>query len=178
MSVSPSVSFTINGSSGTDVIKAAHTTNTILGGAGTDQIRGGNLADTIDGGGDGDKIIGFGGADFLTGGSGNDQFRYLFATDSGTGAAADRITDFVSGSDKFDFRLLDSDPGTAGVQIYGLSYIGATGFHAAGGAEIRYATAGADLRVELDLNGDGLADMHILLSGLGGQTLSSGDFLI
>ena len=176
MSVASTVSFVINGSSATDVIKAANVSNTIFGGAGSDFIRGSNQIDHIDGGADGDKIIGAGGADILTGGGGIDQFRYFAQTNSGTGAAADHITDFTSGSDTLNFAF-DSDPNTPGIQPLALSYINTQTFHATGAAEVRYGTVGADLRVEIDLNGDGLADMHILLDGLAGQTLDSRDFV-
>ena len=32
--------------------------------------------------------------------------------------------------------------------------------------------------VQVDINGDGIADMAIYLNGLGGTALTSGDFLI
>ncbi len=178
MPTAGTVHFVINGSAGTDVVKAAHTTNTINGGDGLDQLRGGNLADTINGGNDRDKIIGWGGADLLTGGSGNDVFRYLAATDSGIGANADIITDFTIGSDDFDFRYLDSDVGTEGLQPYALTFVGTTAFDGSGNAEIRYGTTGGDITVELDLDGNGTADMQIVLQGIGGGTLTSADFLL
>jgi hypothetical protein len=174
----PGVTFTINGTTGTDIIKAAHFSNTILGGAGQDQIRGGNGVDIIDGGTERDKIAGWGGADILTGGGGNDQFRYLFATDSGIGATADRITDFTIGSDVIDFRLLDSDLSTAGIQNYAFSFIDSVAFTNGGGAQVRYADSGSDLLVQMDLDGNGVADMEIVLQGLAGQTMTSGDFLL
>lgn len=178
MPTDPTVSFVINGSTGSDVIKAAHATNTISGGDGSDQMRGGNLADTIVGGNDRDKLIGWGGADTLTGNAGDDIFRYLLASDSGIGVNADKITDFVSGSDKLDFRFLDSDLVTPGVQPYALTFVGTTAFDGSGNAEIRYGTTGGDLTVELDLDGNGTADMQIVLQGIGGGTLLSGDFLL
>lgn len=179
LSVAPgsNVSFTINGSSGGDAIKGSiKAVNTILGGDGDDQIRGGSLSDTIDGGNGDDKIIGARGADILTGGAGADQFRYLASEESGIGVNADRITDFTSGTDKLAFRLLDSDPNTPGVQ--GFSYIDSQAFHATGAAEIRYGNSGSDLVVQLDLNGDGVADMEIFLDGLAGHPLTGGDFLL
>jgi Ca2+-binding RTX toxin-like protein len=171
------LSYVINGSSDSEVIKGgAGATYTINGGDGSDQIRGGNLADIIMGGNGNDKIEGGQGADTLTGGGGGDTFRYQSASASGLGAAADHITDFVSGTDHLGFVLLDANPGTLGIDPF--SYIDTQSFHATGAAEIRYETAGADLMVQLDTNGDGLADMAIYLNGLGGGALSSGDFLI
>ena len=128
-------------------------------------------------GGDGnDKIEGGQGADTLTGGAGADTFRYQSASASGIGAAADHITDFVSGTDKLGFALLDANPGTPGIDPF--SYIDTQAFHATGAAEIRYETAGAELMVQVDANGDGIADMAIYLNGLGGTSLASADFLI
>ena len=116
-----------------------------------------------------------GGADQLTGGQGGDQFRYLFTTDSGLGANADRILDFTNGEDKLDFRVLDADPVTPGRQT--LSFIGTAGFATNGTAQVRYADSGADTLVQIDLNGDGAADMEIVLAGHAGQALVGTDFL-
>ena len=172
-----SVTVTINGSNGIDVIKGAvAVTNTINGGDGTDQIRGGNQADTINGGIGNDKLFGWGGGDTLTGGAGSDQFRYFFATDSGIGAAADRITDFEIGIDRFNFTLIDTNPGLAGVQ--GFTFLGTAAFTAPGTGQIRYLTSGSDLIVQADVNGDGAADMEVVLQGLAGQTLTSAEFML
>ncbi len=177
LQITSTVALTVNGTTGIDIIKGPLTAAmTVSGGDGADQIRTGNLADTIDGGAGNDKIMGLGGADILTGGAGSDQFRYLFATDSGLGSAADQILDFINGSDKLDFRVLDADPNTAGRQA--LTFIGSAAFATDGSAQVRYVDAGADTRVEVDLNGDGAADMQILLVGHAGQTLSGTDFLL
>lgn len=172
-----SVNFIYSGSAGSDYVKAGHFLNTISGGVGEDFVRGGNGIDAIDGGADRDKITGWGGADILTGGGGNDQFRYLYATDSGVGAAADRITDFTIGGDVIDLRLLDADLVTPDIQSYALSFIGSAAFGAAGAGQIRYGTSGSNMVVQMDLDGNGSSDMEILLQGLVGQTLSASDFL-
>jgi Ca2+-binding RTX toxin-like protein len=171
------VSFTINGSSGGDAIKgSAGAAFTIDGGDGSDQIRGGSLADVIMGGDGNDKLMGARGADLLTGGAGADTFRYQSVLESGLGAAADHITGFVSGTDKLGFVLLDANPNTPAIDPFG--YIDTQAFHATGAGEIRYETSGTDIVVQVDANGDGIADMAIYLNGLGGTTLVSGDFLI
>ena len=177
MSFAAGVGVTVNGTSGIDVIKGAlGAAITVNGGDGIDQIRGGNLADSIFGDGGNDKIMGLGGADQLTGGAGADQFRYLFTNDSGLGTAADRILDFTNGEDKLDFRVLDADPNTAGRQA--LSFIGTAAFGATGSAQLRYADSGGDTLVQIDLNGDGAADMEIVLVGHAGQALTGTDFLL
>jgi hypothetical protein len=170
------VTFVVNGTSGTDIIKAGNFVGTLNGGGGSDQITGGANVDTINGGDGNDKIMGFGGADILTGGAGSDTFRFGAATDSGIGAAADQITDFVSGTDKLGFTLIDTDPIAVGDQ--GFTFIANTAFHATGVAEIRYTDSGANLLVQADIDGDGIADMEVLLAGLAGQTLTVGDFLL
>jgi Ca2+-binding RTX toxin-like protein len=170
------VTFIVNGSSGSDVIKAGNANHTINAGDGVDQIRGGGQIDTIDGGAGNDKIMGLGGADMITGGSGNDQFRYFFTSDSGLGASADRITDFTVGQDLFNFVLMDADAVASGDQAF--SFIGTDAFSNTGLGQIRYLTSGADLIVQADVDGNGVADMEIILQGLGGGSLSGGDFIL
>ena len=171
-----SVSVAVVGSAGTDVIKGVtNAVNLISGNDSNDQIRGGALFDAINGGNGNDKIIGFTGADTLTGGTGADQFRYLFASDSTVGAR-DHITDYLAGTDKFNFTLLDADPVAVGRQA--LTFIDTLAFSATGSAQVRYAVSGADLLVQVDLDGNGTADMEIVLDGAAAQTLTGSDFLL
>jgi Ca2+-binding RTX toxin-like protein len=170
------VTVTVNGTSGADVVKLGGGLYEVFAGDGADQVRGGRDADSINGGNGNDKILGFTGADILTGGAGSDQFRYLFSGDSGLGAAADRITDFVIGTDRLNFAQLDTDAVTPGVQ--GFAFIGNGAFGATGAAQIRYTNSGADLLVQADINGDGIADMEIVLQGLNGGTLTGADFIL
>lgn len=175
--IGSALTITINGSTAVNVVKAAAGISTIYnGGTANDQVRGSNLGDTIIGGDGNDKLYGAGGGDILTGGSGNDQFRYLFASDSGLGISGDTITDFTLGGDKLDFRLFDADSVAAGRQA--VAFVGTAAFAINGTAQARYATAGADLLVEVDVDGNGTADMQIVLAGRGGQTLNGSDFLL
>jgi Ca2+-binding RTX toxin-like protein len=123
-----------------------------------------------------DKLFGANGMDTMTGGAGADQFRFQTAASSGLGAAADRITDFAIGTDLLSFRQIDADAVTAGDQDF--TFLGTGAFAATGLGQIRYQTSGADLRVLADVNGDGIADMEIVLQGLAGQTLTASDFLL
>ncbi|MCC3475035.1 MULTISPECIES: cadherin-like domain-containing protein [unclassified Microcoleus] len=66
--------------------------------AGDDNIVGSNFNDTIDGGDGNDTITGGLGADVLSGGSGTDLFVYNTTKEGG-----DKIADFKSGTDKFQF---------------------------------------------------------------------------
>jgi hypothetical protein len=169
--------FIVSGNVNDDVIKGATgEANLLIGNGGADQIRGGSLGDTIDGGEGNDKLMGALGRDTLTGGAGADTFRYPLATHSGTGANADVITDFTIGTDKLAFAQLDADLVAPGRQA--LTFIGTTAFHATGTAELHYGNSGSDLLVQIDLDGNGTSDMEIVLQGLAGQTLTSGDFLL
>jgi Ca2+-binding RTX toxin-like protein len=170
------VNLVVNGTSGTDVIKAGNVAHTLNGGGGSDQITGGLAADTINGGDGNDKITGRGGADILTGGAGADIFRYIGQANSGVGAAADRITDFTIGSDLLGFTLIDADAVTPGDQAF--SFIGTGAFANTGVGQIRYTSSGADLLVQADVNGDGIVDIEIILQGIGAQTLTAADFLL
>lgn len=172
-SFSGNVTVTMNGTTGIDVIKAGNVSHTINGGDGVDQITGGTAVDTINGGDGNDKIMGRGGADILSGGTGIDQFRYASAAESGLGAAADRITDFVIGEDILVFVQIDADAVTPGDQPFG--FIGTSGFTNTGIGQIRYQDSGANLLVQADVDGDGSADMEIILEGLAGQTLTVGN---
>ncbi len=170
------VTVTVNGSSVRDVIKGGPTAHIINGGDGNDQIRGGTSSDIINGGNGDDKIIGNGGADIITGGAGSDQFRYLFDFETGLGAAADRITDYQIGVDKFNFFLFDTNANVAGVQ--GFAFVGNNAFSGGGAAQLRYTNSGADLLVQGDINGDGFADFEIILQGNAGGTLTAADFIL
>jgi len=86
------------------------TAMTITTGVGNDTITGGYKADTIKAGTGDDIIDGAGGADIMTGGAGADDFQYNNSPPSGTvadstSAAPDVITDFLSGTDEFDFTI-------------------------------------------------------------------------
>jgi microcystin-dependent protein len=166
----------VNGTAGDDIFLSGNAPHTINAGGGNDRIDGGGAADTINGGIGNDKITGRGGADVITGGGGNDAFKYDAVSDSGVGSAADRITDYTVAIDRLNFKDIDPDAVTAGDQAF--VFIGTAVFGATGVGEIRYLTAGADLIVQADANGDGTADMEIVLQGIGGQVLTVGDFVL
>jgi Ca2+-binding RTX toxin-like protein len=170
------VSVTINGTSGTDLMKLGNVAHTANGGDGIDQIKGGSAVDTINGGNGNDKINGAAGADILTGGAGNDVFKYANTIDSGLGAASDRITDFTIGQDRLNFVRIDADAVTAGDQAF--TFLGTAAFATTGLGQLRYLTSGSDLIVQADVNGDGVADMEVVLQGIGGQVLAGADFVL
>jgi Ca2+-binding RTX toxin-like protein len=170
--------FTINGTDGFDLMKLGNVEHVVNAGDGADLIQGGNLADTINGGAGIDKIAGNFGADVLTGGVGNDVFKYRRIEDSNSysGAGIDIITDFTIGQDRLNFVRIDTNMALAGDQ--GFAFIGSAAFGATGAAEIRFEAVGADLFVFADVDGDGGADMEIMLQGIGTQVLTAADFVL
>ncbi|MBL0373198.1 M10 family metallopeptidase C-terminal domain-containing protein [Rhizobium sp. KVB221] len=124
-------------------------------------------ADALMGGAGRDVVIGQGGRDVLTGDSGADWFVFSKASDSRMGAQ-DRIADFRPGTDKIVLsKLMDGlapdllDKGEA--------------FHSIAG-EIRWTQTRTETKIEIDMNGDGVADLGITLDGR--LTLSDRDFLL
>jgi Ca2+-binding RTX toxin-like protein len=132
------------------------------GGAGNDRLVGNDVAnrlsgragnDAIDGGAGDDVLIGGAGKDTLTGGAGNDVFRYEAAGDSPVGVNRDVITDFAEGD------LIDLT--AAG----GRSFIGNQLFTGVAG-QVRAVSVTNQTFIELDANGDRIADLQIELSGV------------
>ena len=144
--------------------------NTIIGGGGADILSGGDGNDYLNssagddrlfGGAGDDVFIGSAGADVMEGGAGADLF--IFAPlHSRLGDGADRIVDFVSGVDLIDLALIDADSGSAGNQAF--AYIGEGAFTGTAG-ELRYESRNGDTWLSGDINGDGVADFDIILSG-------------
>jgi Ca2+-binding RTX toxin-like protein len=144
--------------------------DTLEGMAGADILYGNNGSDVLDGGDGDDLLLGGTGADVLTGGEGGDMYRFAEG-ETGTGAQADRITDFTHWYDKIDLREIDSDLATAGDQAF--SFIGTSAFSNVAG-QLRYAFDGVDTWLQGDRDGDGVADLEIVLTG--NVPLVSGDF--
>lgn len=148
----------------------------LFGGLGRDILKGGNLNDIIRGeegqdrlrGGEGqDTLIGGLGADFLYGGSGRDSFIYLSASESQTGAGADRIFDFVQGEDVLNFSSVSRSD---------LTFIGTTSFSGTN-SEVRIVeTENGNTSVFVDREGDGEAEMRVVLIGVTG--LTEADFIL
>lgn len=167
---------TINGSSGADNIRLGNYANTVTTGGGINVVQGGGLVDIVTGGSGIDKIAGNGGADILTGGLGADVFKFRAAGDSGLGALADTIMDFQIGTDRLNFVKIDANASLAGDQAF--TFIGTALFTNTGSGQIRYQNSGLDLLVSVDVNGDGTADMSVILHNLTGSTLTAADFVL
>ena len=98
----------------------------------------------------------------MTGGSEADSFQFA-AADSGLPAASDQILDFVSGEDHIVLKEMH------------LNFVGTAAFTAGDTyAEVRWNAAGTLL--EIDLNGDDVADGHIRLQT--GSTVIADDLIL
>lgn len=113
-----------------------------------------------------DSLRGNAGNDTLVGGGGNDTFYYYSASDS-TVAAPDTIVDFNNGgNEKINF---------APSMITGsFNYIGNTAFHGVAQTEARFDPTSEILQVDLD--GNGVADMAIKMAHVTLADLDPTDF--
>lgn len=154
--------------------------NAILGSSGDDSIWGENGNDVIDGGAGNDRINGGGGLDRLTGGAGNDIFSFYLTTDSpldayrsdGVKFLADVITDFTSGQDRIGLSDIDAIAGTPDNDAF--TFIGNAAFgHHAG--ELRIESRDGYVHIYADVDGDAVADLHIIAAT---PTIQAIDFIL
>jgi Ca2+-binding RTX toxin-like protein len=164
----------VRGDGGRNVFNAdfAFEGATFFGAGGRDSILGGDGADRIFGDAGNDVLEGGGGDDRLTGGTGADRFRFadnFFSDPLGT----DRILDFSRAErDRIDLSGMDADTVTEGTQTF--RFVGTAAFTGSAG-ELRYEV-GRDTRIEADTNGDGAADLTILMDGP--LALRAADFIL
>jgi serralysin len=124
------------------------------GGSARDVIWGNQVANVLRGMGGDDVLNGYEGADTLYGGTGNDIFQFSHIE------RGDTIADFAAG-DRIDLRRTSVD----------FTFIGNAAF-SGGAGQLRYANG----LLEGDVNGDGLADLSIVVAG--NPTLGAADLLI
>ncbi|RME17134.1 MAG: hypothetical protein D6801_04075 [Alphaproteobacteria bacterium] len=133
-----------------------------MGGTGGDKLFGGKGADTLAGDTGGDRL--YGGKD-----NARDVFVYSDASDSPSDSSqTDKVFDFVSGVDVFDFRWMDADTSTDAHDDFA--------FSATGPAAHRVWTQSVDggSLVMADNTGDALADLVVFVSDV--SHLDVGDF--
>ncbi|MFE0757848.1 hypothetical protein ACFW16_28060, partial [Inquilinus sp. NPDC058860] len=124
---------------------------------GQDYLSGGDGNDYLSGGNGNDTLIGGAGQDTLVGGAGADRFIYSGITQSPV-ATPDRIIDFSHAqADRIDLSAIDANTGVAGNQAFT--------FGGAGAGALTYAFSGTDTVITGHVNGDGIADVRIVLSG-------------
>lgn len=146
------------GSAFADFIYGSTGRQELFGGAGDDRLLG------LDGN---DLIVGGAGRDQITGGAGADTFRFDDVGDFAAGTALDTVSDFSrTDGDKIDLT---------GVVDGAFRFLGTGSFSKSGMAELRYTATNSAL-VELDLDGNGVADARFRVSGQ--FQLEAGDFLL
>ncbi len=165
--VTSSVSWTL-GSGFENLVLSGTATNSGIGNALANAISGNSAANRLLGQAGDDMLTGAAGNDTLTGGAGADHF--VFDTASGNGQ--DQITDFSAlsaAADQGDVLEL------RGLSTGTFAYIGAAAF--SGGSDNSEVRVSGP-QVQIDVNGDGAADILITMNGLtnAGQ-LNATDFL-
>jgi Ca2+-binding RTX toxin-like protein len=106
----------------------------------------------------------------LSGGAGADTFDFNSATESAVGVTRDTITDFVAAFDKIDLSGIDADTTVANDQAF--SFVASAFTNVAG--QLRFDSGSSS--VFGDVNGDGVADFEIALTGV--TSLAAGDFIL
>ncbi len=140
-----------------------------------DLLVGDNNANLLDGGRGKDILIGRGGKDILTGGGGADLFIFFNVSDSARGGKnQDVIEDFQTGRDLIDLSHIDANGAARGNAFQFLSGMG-DGFTNHAG-ELRFFQNASRTIIEGDIDGDGRADLRIVLDGH--KALTDGDFLL
>ena len=167
----------VTGSQGADSIIGGLGNDTLSGNGGNDSIDGGAGNDSIDGGFGDDRLSGGTGADTLTGGFGADRFLFDATALLERAAAApvfDRIVDFShADGDIIDLSKIDANTGLRGNQAF--TFIGDHAFSEKAG-QLHTVYDGTDTSLEGDLDGDGVADLIIKLSGQ--VSLVAADFIL
>jgi len=137
-----------------------HVENVTLQGSSNANVVANDLSNIIVGNSAANIIIGNGGADYLTGGGGADIFRYNAVSDSSF-ADYDRIMDL--GADDFiDLRNIDANVNVAGNQSF-TQVDELTG--EAGQMTLTWLPSAGFTVLAADVDGDGVADMRIVLYG-------------
>lgn len=165
------------GGNGADILRAArHEGNLgdrLHGGIGNDLLYGSTGRDTLDGGLGRDTILGSAGRDRILLGAdvkAPDVVQYTHVSQSKSSFGLDRISGFTSGIDVLDFEGIDASDTAEGNQI--LLYGGETAL--ANG--LWHQLVDGDTHVFLDVDGDALADMQVILKGV--TTVAGGDFIL
>lgn len=165
---------TLSGLDGGDILNGAGGVDTLLGGEGNDALNGGaqndvlvggDGNDSLNGGNHHDTLHGGNGSDRLTGGSGIDAFVFsdldVHLTSLGQTVDKDQILDLSFGEDdRIDLSAIDADIVAAGDQAF--TFVSRFS-HEAGQAVLTFA--GGVSTLQLDVDGDGLADLRIEING-------------
>ena len=143
------------------------------GGSGFDYFLGGSGNDTLVGGENSDQLQGGTGKDTLTGGLAADAFIFNTSNESASGSNRDVITDFITGLDKIDLSAIDAktQAGFAGDQAFAFVAAQTSSIVA---NSITWHQSGENTFIHGDVDGNGVADFEIELTGL--KDLTAADF--
>ena len=166
----------MKGGKGADELHGKDGNDLLTGGAGNDTLFGDAGNDTLSGGDGNDVLQGGSGLNTLIGGGGADVFAFKtgdFA--NGLTKDADLIVDFSHAQgDKIDLSGIDAVAGTPADEAFTL--IGSDAFHKVAG-ELRYEISGKNVLLLGDTNGDGIADVKVLIANASGS-LAPGDLIL
>ena len=137
--------------------------DTLTGNEAANRLESGAGNDTLTGNDGNDTLVGGVGKDVLIGGAGGDVFMFQSNSDSTAGLGRDVINDFAKGSDHIDLSALNA-----------AKFIG-TGLFSGQAGQVRYATFDGGTIIELDSNGDRVADFQVELKNQ--VALSFSDFI-
>ncbi|QAY78539.1 M10 family metallopeptidase C-terminal domain-containing protein [Sphingosinicella sp. BN140058] len=136
--------------------------DTVYAREGQDTIYGVGGDDLLYGEGGDDVLIGGAGVDRLSGGLGADLFVFQSIGESRLGSA-DMITDFVrSQGDRIHLGSIDANTKLSGDQAF--KFIGGQSFTSTPG-QLRVETSGGNTIIYGDVDGNGVADLQIVLHG-------------
>ena len=151
-----------------------------IGGAGNDVISGNSEYNILQGGGGDDRLNGLDGSDRAEGGAGADIFvftavghsmGYLLRSD-GAKWTPDMLLDFASGVDRIDLSAIDAIAGTVADDAF--VFIGTAAFSNQAG-QLRFDAANGLVHIFGDVDGNGVADLHIIATG---PQVLTGDFIL
>ena len=168
----------ILGDAGNDTVNGNLGNDAVHGEAGDDWLRGGQGDDLLNGGDDNDLLSGDLGVDILRGGEGADIFLFS-GLGSTLGAGADRIADYLDGTDRLSVgyapgAVLTGSPqstlsaATAAQQLFDAH---------AGDGEVAALSVGGDTYIFYSSNGGATVDSAVLLEGILAGEVGLSDFV-
>jgi len=156
-----------------DYILSANVENARVLNPGGVDLTGNELANRLVGNVGDDRLVGGLGKDTLTGGTGADRFEFDSVADS-HGTRADKILDFSHHArDRIDLSNIDADNHAVGDQSF--AFIGTADFSGNAG-ELRCVIGLHHTVIFGDVNGDGIADLKIILHSA--IDLAAADFVL
>lgn len=168
----------LTGGRGNDRLVGRQGRDRLLGGAGNDRLYGGSDRDRLLGNSGNDILQGRAGDDLLTGGTGRDRFVL-----NAPGSGVDRVTDFVSGTDKIvlnkaAFTNLMSSVGTGFSQVGEFASVSSRGAIATQSALIVYNESTGQVFYNANGRAPGLGGGRAVAVLSGAPTLTANDFVL